>query len=142
MKFNQQYGVALHILSYMDLNKDKEHTSISLSESVNTNPVVIRRILSKLAKAGLVLTKRGVSGITLLKEGNEITLLEVYCAIEPNSVFNLHPNPNRFCPIGAKMNDAIDEVLVNATNSLEQSLKQYYVSDISKKVTEKIKEEN
>ena len=49
-----RFTVAIHILSLLDLNQGESITSEDLAVSVNTNPVVIRKILGILKKAGLI----------------------------------------------------------------------------------------
>ncbi len=55
---------------------------IMIAESVNTNAVVIRRILGMLKNAGLVDMKRGTGGSYLTKPIEDISLLEVYKAVD------------------------------------------------------------
>ena len=66
--------------------------SDALAGSVNTNPVVIRRLLSQLRKAGLVTTQKGsCGGATLCASPEEISLDAVYRAVEPMASFAPHP---------------------------------------------------
>ena len=74
-----------------------------MAESVNTNPVVIRKIMSYLKQAGFVYVNRGPGGAGLLKDLHEITLLDVYHAVnvvEEDKLFHIHEQPNPDCPIG------------------------------------------
>jgi DNA-binding IscR family transcriptional regulator len=59
---NSRMTVATHILSYLILAESKRSdavTSDQVAFSVNTNPVVIRRILGLLQRGGLVRSSRG-----------------------------------------------------------------------------------
>ena len=54
-----QFAIATHIMTALSFYYGKAVTSASLAESVNTDPTFMRKSLSKLAKAGLVVTSRG-----------------------------------------------------------------------------------
>lgn len=121
MSANSRLTVATHILTWMALVARKSSdpvTSDRIAASVNTNPVVIRRTLGLLAKAGLVESYRGINaGWRLTKPADAISLLDVFKALEEGSHFGLHAaQPNQACPIGRGVGstlkciyDAIDE---------------------------------
>lgn len=104
MSANSRMTIAVHVLTWMSLDRQNNEvaTSDRIAGSVNTNPVVIRRCLGDLRKAGLVQAKRGVgAGWVLTREPEETSLLEVYLAVEGGGPFGMHhtpPNPD--CPIG------------------------------------------
>jgi len=82
--------------------------------SINTNPVIIRKILTKLKSAGLITVARGTGGIEVIKPLKEITFYDVYVAIEPfenNELFNFHKNPNKECPVGKNIHKLLDRKL-------------------------------
>ncbi|ELW9008253.1 Rrf2 family transcriptional regulator, partial [Campylobacter upsaliensis] len=79
-------------------------TSDSIAESVNTNPVVIRRMCGLLKKGGILTSRAGISGAILLKSPADISLLDIYLAVQSKSEwFALHDHPNHDCPIGCKI---------------------------------------
>lgn len=65
MNISTRFAVAIHILTLIDSNKDGKSTSEWIAGSVNTNPVVIRRLTGMLNKAGLVEVRPGVAGAKL-----------------------------------------------------------------------------
>lgn len=81
MKISSRFSIAVHILSILKNNPSSLCTSDYMAESVNTNPVVIRKIMSYLKQAGFVYVNRGPGGAGLLKDLHEITLLDVYHAV-------------------------------------------------------------
>jgi Rrf2 family protein len=87
-------------------------TSDRIAVSVNTNPVVIRRTLGLLAKAGLVESYRGVSaGWRLTRSADSISLLDVFDALEEGTHFALHPSkPSQACPIGRGIGSTLSQV--------------------------------
>ncbi len=57
-----QFTVAAHIMAALAYRHGEEISSATMAESVNADPTFVRKSLSKLSKAGLVVTKRGKSG--------------------------------------------------------------------------------
>ncbi len=142
MAANSRFAVATHIL--VGLGYLPEHSpdhlvekggwvsSDMLAESVNTNPVVVRRLLGDLKKAGLIVTQQGKSGgIRLAKPSGQITLLEIFLAVGEKSVFAFNPNPpNPKCPVSVNMFRLIEPVFRSVTQVLEQDLAQKRLSDL------------
>jgi DNA-binding IscR family transcriptional regulator len=76
-----QFTVAAHIMAALAYHHGKEISSATLADSVNADPTFVRKSLSKLSKAGLVVTKRGKSGASVLaRSPRRITLLDIYRA--------------------------------------------------------------
>ncbi|KOS64102.1 Rrf2 family transcriptional regulator [Lysinibacillus sp. FJAT-14222] len=125
MKISSRFTIAVHILSIIKQNPSTICTSEFMAESVNTNPVVIRKILSYLKKAGIVQVRRGTGGASLVKDLHSITLLEVFRSVEvveEDKLFHLHENPNSDCPIGANIQAVLELILVQAQEAMEQVL--------------------
>ncbi|MBU3215033.1 Rrf2 family transcriptional regulator [Clostridium estertheticum] len=141
MKISSRFTVAVHILSLLSIYPNPLQTSDMIAGSVNTNAVVIRRILGMLKSAGLVDMKRGTGGSYLTKHIEDINLLEVYKAVDvvdTGGLFQVHQNPNINCPIGANIQSVIEVTLFNAQESMENVLKNVtmldVVSDFNKKL--------
>lgn len=63
MQISSRFTMAIHIFACIDtFEKDYKITSDFLAESVNVNPVIIRKLLSQLKGAGLITVKRGSGG--------------------------------------------------------------------------------
>ncbi|MCY9546958.1 Rrf2 family transcriptional regulator [Lysinibacillus xylanilyticus] len=125
IKISSRFTIAVHILSIIKQNPSTICTSDFMAESVNTNPVVIRKILSYLKKAGIVQVRRGTGGASLVKDLDAITLLEVFRSVEvveEDKLFHLHENPNPDCPIGANIQAVLELILVQAQEAMEQVL--------------------
>ena len=133
---NTQFPVASHILALVGINKIATDTSLTSSEiasSVNTNPVVIRRILSILKTKNLVHVRPGVGGVDLLKSPKDITLLEIFKAVqstESPSIFDLHKNVNQDCPIGSVINSVLSVRLDSAQIKMEEELSKSTLYDV------------
>lgn len=125
IKISSRFTIAVHILSIIQSNPPSICTSEYMAGSVNTNPVIIRKVLAYLKKAGFVQVKRGTGGAYLMKDLSEITLLDVYRAVdvvEEEKLFHFHEKPNPKCPIGANIQLVLDVILVQAQEAMEQVL--------------------
>ncbi len=106
--------------------------SEQVAESVNTNPVVIRRMLLELADAGLVVSQTGsLGGSRLANDPAKTTLLDVYRALEYGGVFSLHRQPpSRDCPVGVNIETVLGEVLSEVDSAVEQVLGTITINDV------------
>lgn len=120
MAANSQFSMAVHVLTMLAKNRDEKVTSDAVAGSVNTNPVVIRRLLAQLGQAKLVESRTGAGGGTRLARcPNEITLDEVYKAVSCGQVFALHGKaPNTDCPVGKN----IESVLCNLQKEIDKTV--------------------
>ncbi|MDE3839169.1 transcriptional regulator [Bacillus methanolicus] len=142
MKISSRFTVAVHILSLLALERNKVCTSEWIAGSVNTNPVVIRRVLGMLKKAELVNVRAGTGGASLTKSLNEITLLDVYRAVdvvEEGELFQFHDNPNPNCPVGSNIQPVLELVLLKAQNAMEKVLEEITMEEITTGIVQKIK---
>jgi Rrf2 family protein len=127
-----RFAFAIHILSVLALREKEGVTSRTLAGSVNTNPVVIRRIVSSLQNAGLVKTSKGAGGgVTLAAPAAAIALDSVYRAIAETPSFGQHrTKPNVRCPVGANIQRVLDEVFGSAQEALEAALAERTLADV------------
>jgi DNA-binding IscR family transcriptional regulator len=140
MTISSRFAVAIHILSLLELNKDGVSTSEYISGSVNTNPVVIRRIMSMLSKAGLASVRPGVAGAKLARDISEITLLDVYRAVhvvEEDGLFSVHDKPNPECSVGRNIQSSIEPIFATAQKAMEDSLAKVTLQDIVEDISAK-----
>ena len=59
---SSKLSVGIHMLTIFALKPGESLTSEFIADSVNTNPVVIRRLLGSLRDAGIVESRTGVGG--------------------------------------------------------------------------------
>ena len=108
-------------------------TSNVLASSVNVNPVVIRRILQQLKAAGIVGVTRGSGGAEIIKPLNEITMLDIYNAVEcvdSGKLFSFHENPNHDCPVGRNIHNVLDSKLDCIQKAMEAEMKGITMADV------------
>ncbi|MBI5247440.1 MAG: Rrf2 family transcriptional regulator [Elusimicrobia bacterium] len=132
MAANSKFAVAVHALAVIAHHSDERHTSRAIAGSVATNPVVIRRLLSQLAKAGLVESAHGAKGgFTLAKPAARITLLDVYHAVEDcGGLFAEHAKKNEKCPVACRMSGILKGVFARVQSKIAPELKRTSVADI------------
>jgi Rrf2 family protein len=134
---SSRVAVAVHVLAYMAWKRSEAVTSERIAASVNTNPVVVRRIVGALRNAGMVNVQPGVGGgATLAREPGEITLLDVYRAVEDGEeLFSLHPSePSRSCNIGGNIRDVLRPIFCTAHRAMEGVLAGVTIADVGRQV--------
>ena len=132
MAINNQFSIAVHLMAGLGLNFGKDVTSTSLAQSVNASHSFVRRTLAKLSKARLVNASKGKFGKTsLAKEASQISLLDIYRAVEAPKAFSIHTYPpNASCPISCGIKPALEKVLSKTQRSMEESLSQVRLSEV------------
>jgi Rrf2 family protein len=132
MSTNSRFAVAVHVLSLMAWSGEEPLKSELVAESVNTHPVVIRRMLADLAEAGLVVSQTGsMGGSRLATDPAKTTLLDVYQALECGGVFSLNRKPpSRECPVGVNIETVLGEVLQEVDSAVEGVLKNITIDDV------------
>ncbi len=134
MKITSRFTVAVHtLLAIHILGQQYKMTSELIASSVNVNPVIIRRTLQSLKAAGFVEVKAGSGGATLAKPLGEITLYDVYRAVDcvEGELFHFHENPNPDCPVGKNIHALLDKHLADAQLAMEQSLRSVTLADLA-----------
>jgi Rrf2 family protein len=133
MTGNSRFAVSLHILAYLVYRTGAAVPSAEIAESVDTNPVVIRRLLSALVKARLVKAQKGASGgFSLARTPESISLLDVYRAVEPQPSHGLRRfAPNQQCPVGAKIESILGGIFSKAQASMEAELAQVTLAQVN-----------
>ena len=145
MQISSRFTIALHIFTCVETFKDDyKVTSDFLASSINTNPVIIRKILSQLKNAGLITVARGTGGITPTRPITEITFYDIYQAIEPvenGDLFHFHEAPNPDCPVGRNIHSLLDDKLKAIQDAMEAEMKKDTVADLDAGLKEILKKE-
>ena len=124
MRANCRFAMAVHVLAVLGHRQGGRVSSAMLAASVNTNPVIIRRLLLALQAAKLVETRKGPGfGSRLSRAPENIDLAEVFRAVECEESFAMPRRaPNGDCPVGQCIREALEEVFASARNALEGDL--------------------
>ena len=127
MQISSRFTIAVHVIVCIESFKETRRvTSEFLASSVNVNPVVIRRLLQQLKRAGIVAVKRGSGGADIARPLEQITLLDVYNAVESvegGVLFHFHDDPNPLCPVGRSIHSILDRRLEAIQAAMEAELR-------------------
>lgn len=134
MQISSRFTIAVHTLLCIEMFKaDRKVTSDLIASSVNVNPVVIRRLLQQLKKAGIVQVARGSGGADTAKPLDQITLLDIYNAVEcvnDGGLFHFHEKPNQLCPVGRNIHAVLDMRLDKIQETMEREMDTVTIQDI------------
>ena len=135
MAANSRLTIAAHALAWMALAQRRGLellTSDQVAASVNTNPVIIRRSLSDLRRAGLVDVRHGAgAGWSLARAPEDVSLLEVYEAVEQKPLFGLHRSvPNLECPVGRGIRPTLGEVYNGVERAVRRELARISIAEV------------
>lgn len=140
MKITSRFTVAVHtLLVIYNFSQTTKVTSDFIAASVQVNPVVIRRTLLSLKAAGMVDVKAGSGGASIVKDLRDITLYDVYKAVDSmdGDMFHFHENPNPACPVGRNIHAVLDAHLADAQAAMENELKKVTLLDLTKDLASK-----
>jgi Rrf2 family protein len=128
--------MAVHVLSVLAYHEGDRVTSTSLAGSVNTNPVIIRRLLLSLQKAKLVDTCKGAgSGSRLNRSPQRINMAQVYRSVEESEPFaTLSRKPDARCPVGRSIIVVMDRIFMSAENAMVRDLSRTTLAEVIKRL--------
>ncbi len=134
-----QFTVAAHIMAALGFRRGEEIPSAMLAESVNADPTFVRKSLSKLSRAGLIVTTRGKNGASrLTRSPKQITLLDIYRASAAPPAFAIHSYPvEKRCPVSCHLKECMSAVLSQAQHSFERSLAKMTLANLVGQIREK-----
>lgn len=132
MQFSSRLPIAVHILlAIVEFEGKEKTTSTFLARSVNVNPVIIRNTLGQLKAVGLVTVKAGEGGASLAKEPKDITLLDIFDAVEKEeALFHFHENPNPECPVGKNVHAVLDNKLFAIQEVMREKMESVTLQDL------------
>ncbi|EKX97851.1 Rrf2 family transcriptional regulator [Selenomonas sp. oral taxon 138] len=135
MQISSRFTIAIHILICVELyGNDAPATSESLAGSIGAHPVVIRRILGQLRRAGLITVARGrEGGAHIARPLADITLADVFRAVESiadDTLFSFHENPNPACPVGRSIHTILDGHLAAIQRAMEREMEKTTLADV------------
>jgi Rrf2 family protein len=133
---NSQFAMAIHVLALMAKSCDERVKSDYLAHSVNTNPVVVRRLLRNLFEAKLVISQTGAcGGSCLTRNPKEISLIEIYRAVSCGEVFALHrQKPDQNCPVGKGIETVLCNLQREVDAAIEEKLSKLTLQDVIERI--------
>lgn len=131
MAANSRFAVAVHALTVIAWHADERHSSREIAGSVATNPVVIRRLLAELSRAGIVESAHGAKGgFRLARPAGRISLYDVYRAVEEGGFFALPEKANDRCPVACRMKGLLNGVFSRVEAKVVPELKRTTLADV------------
>lgn len=124
MNVSTRFTIALHVLTLLAASRDEALTSEYIAGSVNTNSVVVRRLLAAFRKQGIVTSQPGTGGGWLLTaDPKKLTMRDVRQLVNEGSPFSMHAQkPNPKCPVGRNIQRALAPIYHEAERALEEHL--------------------
>jgi Rrf2 family protein len=133
---NQQFTFAVHILTALACSPGEVIDSQTLAASVNTNPVVVRRLLLALRRAGLIETFTGKHGGARLREKpRQISLVDIYDAVEPRPVIPVNERRAlKQCHVSCNMKAIMTRVAESTEQAVRHHLRRITLAELVRKV--------
>lgn len=119
-----KFSSAIHSL-IMISEAEMPVNSEQIANSVGTNASYIRKLTTRLSKAGIIEGRKGISGFRLLKPAKDISLLDIYKSImevEQVHVFDIHQNPNDECIVGRNIKPTLEGMFSRMEKEMEAEL--------------------
>ncbi|MCH3925735.1 MAG: Rrf2 family transcriptional regulator [Atopobiaceae bacterium] len=117
-----KFSTAIHLLILMS-ETEQPMSSEQIATSVGTNPSYVRKVAARLSRAGIIEGRHGRSGFALLKAPEDISMLEVYRAVEQTEdvhVFDVHQNPSDECIVGRNIRPVLNGMFRKAEQVVER----------------------
>ena len=130
MSANSQFTVMVHILTVLAATPVPV-SSAAIADSVNTNPVTIRKAIGKLRAAGLVETTPGSNGgATLRKDASQISLADILDIVKEDCLGKHANPPNPNCPVGGNIQKVMLNIHKELDDSITETLAKRSINDI------------
>ena len=131
MKRNGRLSLALHTLGHMASDPDRMRTSADIASHAGTNPVVVRRVLGQLRKAGLLVSEKGhAGGWRLARDPNGITLADVYIALDESLIATDNADDISSCSLEHALHRRVAGVLDDIERSLIERLATTTIAEV------------
>lgn len=123
MKYSHKLSDAIHILAYVEICQDDDLSSQAIAGSIESNPSLVRRLMSLLAKSKLLTTKKGTIAPKLAKPAEEITMLDVFQALDAEQhLLHVDKKTNLQCVIGGNIQSILEEAYEKVQRAAEEEM--------------------
>lgn len=143
MKYSHKLSDAVHILAYVDIFKGGDLSSRAIADSIESNPSLIRRLMSMLSKAGLLTTQSGSVSPKLSHPAANISLLNIYQALDDSTtLLHVDDKTNLNCPVGRNIQQTLDQAYQQVQTASENSMAQITLQGIIDDIVEREAQRN
>lgn len=139
-----KFSSAIHTLILI-AESETPMNSEQIATSVGTNASYIRKLTTRLRKAGMIEGRRGISGFKLIKKPEDISLLDIYDTVmetESLHIFDIHQNSNDTCIVGHNIRPVLNGMFRNMEERVENELKSITLADCINNMRQYINENN
>ncbi|MGN1391390.1 MAG: Rrf2 family transcriptional regulator [Sharpea porci] len=139
-----KFSSAIHTLILI-AESETPMNSEQIAISVGTNASYIRKLTTRLRKAGMIEGRRGISGFKLIKKPEDISLLDIYDTVmetESLHLFDIHQNSNDTCIVGHNIRPVLNGMFRNMEERVENELKSITLADCINNMRQYINENN
>ncbi|WP_251546530.1 Rrf2 family transcriptional regulator [Limosilactobacillus caecicola] len=131
MKFSYKLSDAIHLLSYLYIYKDGDLSSRAIANSIESNPSVVRQLMSDLRNAGLIKTHKGAAKPELAKDLADISMLEVFNAINMDHVLiHVDPKTNPECIVGGNIQQTLEKYYAQIQTQAFEKMRTITLADV------------
>jgi Rrf2 family protein len=139
MKYSTKLSQAVHILVFIKLGASSDLSSTAIAKSIQTNPGCVRQIMMKLREAGLLNSVTGHAKPSLAKEPIDITLLDLYRAVEGTKpLLHLDTQTNPQCGVGINIQLSLQKYYDEIQEAAEHKMRETTLDHIINLYHEKI----
>jgi Rrf2 family protein len=133
MAVNCRFATGVHVLVLLAGEGDGLQTSTDIAEKLDTNPVVVRRVLASLQQAKLIESQKGpTGGSRLVRSPKAISLADIYKAVETGPLFH---TPKVHATAAVRVNGALDKIFVSSMGALMEDFDKTTLSQVLKRVS-------
>ena len=126
-----RFSSALHLLVLVS-EAETPMSSEQMAKSMGTNASYVRRLSGSLRKAGIVQSHKGSTGLHLVPDPSELTLLDIYlaaCETDHVELFDLHRNPSDECIVGRHIAPVLGDMFKDLEEKAARELRSHTLAD-------------
>lgn len=139
-----KFSSAIHMLILISASETPMNSD-QIATSIGTNASYIRKLTTRLSKAGIIEGHRGISGFHMIKAPEEISLLSIYKAVMETDtlhLFDIHQNPNDACIVGHNIRPVLGGMFRDMEEGVEKALQDMTLADVIEQMRQYIAQRN
>ncbi|MFN7169165.1 MAG: Rrf2 family transcriptional regulator [Pannonibacter sp.] len=129
---DQRFSVAVHAMCVLTFRSPELSNAVFLGENISVNPLIVKRIIGSMVKAGLaeaVLGARG--GYRLARAADQVSLWDIYYAVQGSGPFRKrHGMPESNCDEGRAIDRVVYDLYTDLDLVVEARMKQVTLAHI------------